>query len=300
MAGQQLLVASLGCALGGGCALIDGVAQARLVLHVYNALLSIGVLAAPIELFETLIEGLSAPEANALWACGSGAGVWVRDVSDVRRAASGRPRANFAASFLLALGVSAADLNSDASVADPRIKPALLHAVVPEEVSVGFRGVVAMHGLDLAGGRGTAAAGRVPALLAASRGALKTDGLVGVNLVAVGALLIRLIDDVVAAAGWEAAVEKEVAKAAARIEKERESAAAMGSAEPPAAESIENLRRAAANKRFLALLEMCDAAAKPDLETAVPASESSPLAKVAKALVDGVKAVRPADYRVVG
>ena len=29
VAGQQLLVASFGCALGGGCAVVDGLAQAR-------------------------------------------------------------------------------------------------------------------------------------------------------------------------------------------------------------------------------------------------------------------------------
>ena len=47
--------------------MIDGVAQARLVLHLYNALLSIGVLGQPIEIIEIFIEAFSSAEANPIW-----------------------------------------------------------------------------------------------------------------------------------------------------------------------------------------------------------------------------------------
>ena len=43
---------------------------------------------------------------------------------------------------------------------------------------------------------GAAPAATIPQLLEAMRSALKADSLVGINLVAIGALLIRLLDDV--------------------------------------------------------------------------------------------------------
>ena len=80
LAGQQLLVVSFGCALCGGCAVIDGVAQARWVLHLYNAMLCVGLIDTPIVLLELLIESFGRAGASPIWA-------------------SARPRAAFAASF---------------------------------------------------------------------------------------------------------------------------------------------------------------------------------------------------------
>ena len=68
----------------------------------------------------------------------------------------------------------------------------------------------------------------------------------------------------------------------------------------PSLAKAENLYRAAAAKRYLLLLEMCDEAAKPGADREALVGEGSAVALAAKALDEGVGATRPADYRVVG
>ena len=271
LAGQQLLVVSFGCALCGGCAVIDGVAQSRLLLHIYNAMFCVGVIDEPIALLELLIEAFDHAEVSPVWTTGA------------------RPRAAFAASFPTEGG---------------------RQAVAPEELSMAYRRA-ALHDARTRDGR--AAAG-VAELLEATKMGFRSDGLVGINLVAVGGLLLKLLEDVIASTGWRQEVDEEVKLTLKRIKKEKERAqAASGGEAPPkpgdmsASETEESVRRDAARPRFMSLLALCDTLAetkaKPDVspvEIAALTVEGSALAQAARAIVDGVKAVRPADYRVVG
>lgn len=122
-----------------------------------------------------------------------------------------------------------------------------------------------------------------------------------------GALFIKLLNDVVRTC-WKQEVDEEV-----RATLEQQQASGSGGEPPPtpgdasASETEESIRRSAANARFMALLAQCDqlaeTKARPEaspVEIAALTIESSALARAAKAIVDGVRAVRPADYRVVG
>ena len=59
MAGQHLAVACYTHSVVMGSQVIDCVAQARILLHIYNALRTIDALKDPIPIFEALLECLS-------------------------------------------------------------------------------------------------------------------------------------------------------------------------------------------------------------------------------------------------
>ncbi len=100
--------------------MLDGVAQTRLVLHLYNAFLRLALLE-PIALLEMLIQALSREgQPSALWA-------------------DARPDHAFTDAFHHAWGVDAADFHVETSPADPKMKPRALIAVDPLGLSAALR-----------------------------------------------------------------------------------------------------------------------------------------------------------------
>ena len=179
VAGQQLLTATLGVGIGVGLTVVDAVGQARLVLHVYNALRRAGQVDALVSL-DVLSRVL---EGKALWFGG-------RAVAN-----------NFLKHYYHAMGMGANARPTDKN-----------RALVPyegAEASPVFRRCAALDLADLA----TDGALGLDEVLAGTRAAFAADECLDLRLNSLGVRLANLVDEMVDVCDLRAAVR---AAAAAR------------------------------------------------------------------------------------
>ena len=177
VAGQQLLVLSLGAGIGIGSTALDTVGQVSVLLHLQNALRVVGA-ALPVPLVdETLMSALAA-ENKAIWFAGV-------------------PSSNFLKAWYHRMGMSS-------SVRTNR----KLVRIEPVELSAAYK--VAAEA-DLSGLSLSESVNPLPIVLAAIGAAFEADMLVGFNLTALGTKLLELPDRLIDALGLQAELQQELA-----------------------------------------------------------------------------------------
>jgi hypothetical protein len=179
IAGQQMLVATLGVHMGFLLPMADCLGQTRLVLHLYNALQRVGA----IEILPLLdlIEARLRP-GPVLWF-------------------SGKPTCNFYKQYLHAMGMGVNTKGSPDNRAIAKLKP--------EDVSLFFRRVAAADYSDVPFEDSDRP---LRGVLDAIRASFKDDQMVGLSVLAVGAVLLPLMEELCQALGIGNQVDKDVSE----------------------------------------------------------------------------------------
>lgn len=225
VAGQQLLVLSLGVGVGCGSAILDSLGQTSFVLHLQNALRVSGA-AVPVPLVDDTLMSVLGGENKAVWFAGV-------------------PCANFMKAWYHRMGM-------DATIKTNR----KLVAIEPEDISGAYRCAAAndFSGLPLA-----ESANPLPIVLGAIRSAFAADPMVGTNLTALGAKLIALPDRLVDSLGMQGHFQQELTELMSEELKSGGGGRGRGQGSARGGGASEKTRRAALYNTLVAeLLNLCE------------------------------------------
>jgi len=176
VAGQQLLVLSLGVGIGCGSAMLDSHGQASFLLHLQNALQVAGA-ARSVPLVDDILAPALGSDNKAVWFAGV-------------------PRSNFMKAWFHRMGMDANTKNNRKLV-----------AIEAADLSAAYRCVAEDDFSSLSVAESS---NPLPLVLDAIRSAFASDRIVGVNLAALGAKLMALPEHLVDALGMRERVNQNV------------------------------------------------------------------------------------------